>query len=77
MNLKLEVLTKELEGMNGAIDELVQKIGHAQAQLASIGILRDAVADALSAIPSATEEQLELPFPELENAVAFPGWGVN
>lgn len=75
MSLKLEVLTKELECMNGAIDELVQKIGHAQAQLASIEILRDAVADAISAIPPATEEQLELPFPE--NVVAFPTHGVN
>lgn len=77
MSLKLEVLTKELEGMNGAIDELVQKIGHAQAQLASIEILRDAVADAISAIPPATEEQLELPFPEPDNVVAFPTHGVN
>lgn len=75
MSLKLEVLTKELEGMNGAIDELVQKIGHAQAQLASIEILRDAVADAISAIPPATEEQLELPFPE--NVVEFPVQGLN
>lgn len=75
MSLKLEVLTKELEGMNGAIDELVQKIGHAQAQLASIEILRDAVADAIGATPPVTEEQLELPFPE--NVVAFPVQGLN
>lgn len=77
MSLKLEVLTKELEGMNGAIDELVQKIGHAQAQLASIEILRDAVADAISAIPQVTEEQLELPFPENIVFGAFPVQGPN
>lgn len=77
MSLKLEVLKKELGSMNAAIDELVQKIGHAQAQLASIEILRDAVADAISAIPPVAEEQLELPFPEPVETVAFPTHGVN
>lgn len=75
MNRKLEVLMKEYDGMNNALEELAQKIGHAQDQFDSITILRDAVADAISAIPPVTKEQLELPFPE--NVVAFPVQGPN
>jgi len=71
---KTEVLRKELDGMNNALEELAQKIGQAQDQFDSITILRDAVADALAADSGHSEEQLELPFPE---TIEFPAQGAN
>ena len=73
--LKQEVLSKEAAGMQQALDELDSKIGQAQAQRNSIAILLEAVTNALDPV---TEEQLELPFPEIpENVVPFPTHGAN
>jgi chromosome segregation ATPase len=71
---RLEVLKREAEGMQAAIDEINSKIGAAEAQRESIAILLSAIEAAVRVI-EAEPEQLELPF--AENVVAFPAHGSN
>jgi len=71
---RLEVLKREAEGMQAAIDEINSKIGAAEAQRESIAILLSAIEAAARAI-EAEPEQLELPF--AENVIDFPKHGSN
>jgi hypothetical protein len=71
---RLEVLKREADGMQAAIDEINSKIGEALAQRDNIAILLSAIESAVRAA-EAEPEQLELPFPE--NVVAFPAHGSN
>jgi len=71
---RLEVLKREADGMQAAIDEINSKIGEALAQRDNIAILLSAIESAVRAA-EAEPEQLELPFPE--NVVAFPVHGSN
>jgi chromosome segregation ATPase len=72
---RLEVLKREAEGMQAAIDEINSKIGAAEAQRESIAILLDAIESAVRGI-EAEPEQLELPFTD-DNVIAFPAHGSN
>jgi chromosome segregation ATPase len=71
---RLEVLKREVDGMQAAIDEINSKIGEAEAQREHIAILLSAIETAVRVI-EAEPEQLELPF--AENVVAFPVHGSN
>jgi chromosome segregation ATPase len=71
---RLEVLKREAEGMQAAIDEINSKIGAAEAQRESITILLSAIESAVRGI-EAEPEQLELPF--AENRIDFPKHGSN
>jgi chromosome segregation ATPase len=72
---RLEVLKREAEGMQAAIDEINSKIGAAEAQRESIAILLDAIESAVRGI-EAEPKQLELPFPD-DKVIAFPAHGSN
>jgi chromosome segregation ATPase len=72
---RLEVLKREAEGMQAAIDEINSKIGAAEAQRESIAILLSAIESAVRGI-EAEPKQLELPFPD-DKVIAFPAHGSN
>jgi chromosome segregation ATPase len=72
---RLEVLKREAEGMQAAIDEINSKIGAAEAQRESIAILLSAIEAAVRVI-EAEPKQLELPFTD-DNVIAFPAHGSN